>query len=67
MTQQYMKSGIRRWGEPATESVFTVLEQFHYRDNFEPVNRRSLSKKEYEKVLESHMFLKQKRNESIKG
>ena len=43
------------------------MEQLHYRDTFKPVNHRSLSKKEYEKVLESHMFLKQKRDESIKG
>ena len=58
---------MRRWGEPATEAVSTELEQLHYRDTFEPVNHRSLSKKEYEKVLESHLFLKQKRDESIKG
>ena len=57
---------MRRWGEPATEAVSTELERLHYRDTFEPVNHRSLSKKEYEKVLESHLFLKKKRNEYIK-
>ena len=57
---------MRRWGEPATEAVSTELDQLRYRDTFEPVNHRSLSKKEYEKVLESHIFLKQKRDESIK-
>ena len=67
MTQLSMKAGMQRWGEPATEAVSTELEQLHYRDTFEPVNHRSLSKKEYEKVLESHLFLKQKRDELIKG
>ena len=62
-----MKAGMRRWGEPATEAVSTELEQIYYRDTFEPVNHRSLSKKEYKKVLDSHMFLKHKRDESSKG
>ena len=61
ITQLSMKAGMRRWGEPATEAVSTELEQLHYRDTSEPVNHRSLSKKEYKKVLESHLFLKQKR------
>ena len=52
MTQLSMKAGMRRWGEPATEAVSTELEQLHYRDTFEPVNHRSLSKKKYEKVFE---------------
>ena len=43
------------------------MEQLQYCDTFDPVNHRSLSEKEYKKVLESHLFLKQKRNESIKG
>ena len=67
MTHISMKAGMQRWGEPATEAVSTELEQLHYRDTFEPVNHRSLSKEEYEKVLESHLFLKQKRDKSIKG
>ena len=67
MTQISMKAGMQQWGEPSTEAVSTELEQLHYRDTFKPVNHLSLSKKEYEKVLESHMFLKQKCDESIKG
>ena len=67
MTQICMKAGMQRWGKPATEAVSTELEQLHYRDTFKPVNHCSLSKKEYEKLLESHLLLKQKRNESIKG
>ena len=53
-----MKAGMRQWGDPATEAVSKELVQIHYRDTFETVNHRSISKKEYEKVLESHLFLK---------
>ena len=37
------------------------------RDTFRPINSKTLSKTEYDKVLESHLFLKQKRDQSIKG
>ena len=62
-----MKEGMRQWGEQATEAVTTELEQIHYHNTLEPANHRSLSKEEYEKVLESHLFLKQKRDKTIKG
>ena len=52
MTQLSMKSGMRQWGDPETEAVSTELEQLHYCDTFNPVNYRSLSNKEHEKVLE---------------
>ena len=37
------------------------------RDTFRPINPKTLPKNEYDKVLESHLFLKQKRDQSIKG
>ena len=43
------------------------LQQLHFRDTFEPVNHKTLTKTEYDAVLESHLFLKQKRDDSIKG
>ena len=58
MTQLSTKAGMQLWDEPATEAVSTELEQLHYRDTFDPVNHCSLSKKKYEKVLESNLFLK---------
>ena len=36
-------------------------------DTFRPINPKSLSKSDYDKVLESHLFLKQKRDQTIKG
>ena len=37
------------------------------RDTFEHINSKTLNKQEYDQVLESHLFLKGKRDESIKG
>ena len=46
MKQLSMKLGMRQWGDPAIKAVYTELEQFHYRDTFDPFNHRSLSNKE---------------------
>ena len=36
------------------------------KDTFRPINSKTLSKTEYDKVLESHLFIKQKIHQSIK-
>ena len=58
MTQLSMKAGMKRWGRPATKSVSKELQQLHFQDTFEPVNHKTLTKTEYDAVLESHLFLK---------
>ena len=67
MTQLSMKAGMKRWGRPATKAVSKELQQLHFRDTFEPVNHKTLTKTEYDAVLESHLFLKQKLDDSING
>ena len=37
------------------------------RDTFKPINPNNINKKEYDQVLESHLFFKEKRDKSIKG
>ena len=61
-----MKAGMKRWGRPATKSVSNELQQLHFSDTFEPVNHKTLTKTEYDAVLESHLFLKQKLDDPIK-
>lgn len=67
MTQLSMKSGLKRWQGKAEDAISLELRQLHFRDTFEPLNPKKLSNKERKEVLESHLFLKQKRDDSIKG
>ena len=60
MTQLSMKTGMKRWGTHGMDAVSKELEQLHYRDTFELVDPKSLNKIEFNKVLESHLFLKEK-------
>ena len=57
----------KRWGNKGKQAFSKELLQLHMRDTFRPINSKTLSKSEYDKVLESHLFLKQKRYYSIKG
>jgi hypothetical protein len=43
------------------------MKQLHYRDTFQPMHHHELSEEQKKVVLESHMFLKQKRDGTIKG
>ena len=43
------------------------MKHLHLRDTFDPRHRHELSAKEKAKVLESHMFLKLKKDGKIKG
>ena len=67
MTQLSMKAGLRKWGKDATEAVSKEVGQLHFRDSFQPVNPKKLSAEERKQVLESHLFLKKKRDGTVKG
>ena len=67
MTQLSLKAGLKRWGPRAKKSLNSEMKQLHLRDTFEPRNFRDLTRKEKAEVLESHLFLKEKRSGEIKG
>ena len=67
MTQLSMKASLKRWEKKVKQEVTNKLLQLHMQDNFLPIDPKTLSKNEYDKVLESHLLLKQKRDQSIKG
>jgi hypothetical protein len=62
-----MKAGLKRFGRKGEAAVFKELNQLRLRETFEPVDSMQLSSKERKKVMESHVFLKHKRDDSIKG
>ena len=62
-----MKKGLKVWKERAEKAITKELGQLHYCDTFEPVVFDQLEEEERKKIIESHLFLKQKCDESIKG
>ena len=67
LTQLSLKWGLCGWQQWGEEAVTKELSQLHYQDTFEPVDPSTLSKKEMECIIESHLFLKLKQDATIKG
>jgi hypothetical protein len=67
MTQLSLKAGLKTWGKEAQKAVHSEMKQLHLRNTFKPTQWEELTHKQKQTVLESHMFLKQKRTGDIKG
>jgi hypothetical protein len=67
MTQLSLKAGLKEWGKKRFKEAHSEMKQLHFRKTFKPKHWRELSKAQRQTVLESHMFLKLKRDGKIKG
>jgi hypothetical protein len=67
MTQLSLKSGLKQWGDKAYVVVTSEMKQLHFRNTFKPKHWSELLKTQCQTVLELHMFLKEKRDGSLKG
>jgi hypothetical protein len=67
MTQLSLKVGLKEWGDQAFTAARSKMKQLHLQNTFKPNHWRELSQVQLQKVLESHMFLNQKRYGKIKG
>jgi hypothetical protein len=67
MTQYSLKKGLRKFKKVGEEAVSKELKQLHMRDTFTPQHSNNLSDSQKQKALESLMFLKEKRDGTIKG
>ena len=67
MMQLSLKAGLKCWGTKAKAAVHSEMKQLHFRDTFKPMHWNELSYTQKKSALESHMFLKEKRDGKIKG
>jgi hypothetical protein len=67
MTQLSLRAGLREWGDKPKDSARGELKQLHMHKTFKPERLQDLTPTERKSILESHMFLKQKRDDSIKA
>jgi hypothetical protein len=67
MTQYSLRKGLKKFQKVGEEAVSKELKQLHMRDTFAPQNSEELSDEQKRGALESLMFLKEKRDGSIKG
>jgi hypothetical protein len=67
MTQLSLRAGLREWGDKAKDAARGEMKQLHMRKTFKPERLQDLTPAERKSILDSHMFLKQKRDDSIKA
>jgi hypothetical protein len=67
MTQLSLKVGLKEWGDKAYAAAESEMKQLHFRNTFKPMQWSKLTDIQRQTVLESHMFLKEKRDGKIKG
>jgi hypothetical protein len=67
MTQLSLQAGLKEWGDEAFTAAQSEIKQLHFMNTFKPNHWRELIQFQLQKMLESHMFLKQKRGGKIKG
>jgi hypothetical protein len=67
MAQLSMKASIRKWGTEAEYTITKEMKELHWPDLYKPKHWHGLTKKQKEQVLESHIFVKQKRDGKIKA
>ena len=70
--QQYvvsysLKAGINKFGKQANGSAHKKMKQLCDRSCFSPVHKHSLNKSEKQRVLESLLFLTEKKDKTIKS
>jgi hypothetical protein len=67
MTQLSLKTGLKAWGDKASQAVHSEMKQLHFRDTSLPKHWKDLNETERKTILDSHMFLKEKRDGKIKA
>lgn len=67
MTQMSLKAGLKAWGAKAEDAAYGEMKQLHFRDTFCPVHWKDLTEEQRSRILEFHLFLKLKRDVTVKG
>jgi hypothetical protein len=67
MKTPLLKSSLEQWGKKANAVVTSEMKQLQFWDMFKPKHWTELSKTQHQMMLQSHMFLKEKWDRSLKG
>ena len=62
-----LQRGLKHFGKAGRNAAMGEMRQLHEREVFEPMNRNELKPSERKKILESLIFLVQKRDGKVKA
>ena len=67
MTQLSLNKGLKEFSSRGEEAVSKELLQLHMRNVFQPLHISEIPKDKQFEILESHLFLEEKRDSTVKG
>ena len=67
MAQLSMKAAIKKWGERARFAILKEMKQLHWRNSYKPKHWHGLTKEQKKQILESHVFVEEKKDGAIKA
>ncbi|KAL7461201.1 hypothetical protein ACHAXS_001624, partial [Conticribra weissflogii] len=67
MTQYGFKTGLKRFQTRGEDAVTTELGKLHMMDTFVPVHKGKMLEEELKRAVGSLMFLKEKRDQTVRG
>jgi len=67
LTLMNVQEGIKKFGEKGNKALLKELSQLHQQEALLPVHKENMSHDEKKKALRYLMFLKEKRDRSIKA
>jgi hypothetical protein len=63
MAQVYMKTALKKWGKAAEQAINIEMKQLHHWCNsYKPTHWHELTQAQKEHILESHIFVEEKRD-----
>ena len=67
LTQYHVSKGLKIYGQDGIDAVLKEMKQIHDRMVIDPKNPEEMTREEKSAALKYMMFLKQKKNGTIKG
>ena len=67
MAEMSTKAAIKKWGKDAELAITKEMKQLHWRNSYQPKHWNEISKTQKDQILESHIFVEQKRDGKIKA
>ena len=68
MEKVSMKAALKKWGKAAEQAItIKMRKQLHWHNSYKPMHWHELTQAQKEHILESHIFVEEKRHGKIKA
>jgi hypothetical protein len=67
MAQMSMKAALKKWGKTTEQAITIEMRQLHWRNSYKPMHLHELTNAQKLHILESHIFVEEKRDGKIKA